>query len=398
MQETTTPKWIQELQESSWELELLISGGAIFSLIQASGFFIDAVQSLKITTWLPGMDLFLLLGVLGIQVLTLSFGLHLVLRAVWVALVCVTYLYPGGAAPERVRWRRPFRSAAPSGSYLHLLIVRFNRVCATVMFLAIISTLLLGGLMLIVGVTLMLPGLFISIRPPGWYYLYTDVLVGILVLYLLDLVGFGALRRVPVLAEVLFPVFWLFDRISLRVVIQPALWLFASHVPRLRMAGLLAAFMAVALLYSYAVLYQSLHLPNAFDRRTYRRQMAPGPLMLHGTYRDELNGEPLRGASIPSKLIDKPFLELFMVYRKEFDRDLLERPDTDYLSELVVVSIDDSVYQRVDWYPTRKQTNDQLGITAMLPIGKLRVGPHRLLITSRVDSTRRQTIPFWKTE
>jgi len=54
----TTPKWIRELQETSWNLEFLISGGAIFSLVQASSFFAELVQSLKITAWLPGTDFF----------------------------------------------------------------------------------------------------------------------------------------------------------------------------------------------------------------------------------------------------------------------------------------------------------------------------------------------------
>ena len=31
------PKWLKQIMENSWELELLISGGAIFSLFQLSG-------------------------------------------------------------------------------------------------------------------------------------------------------------------------------------------------------------------------------------------------------------------------------------------------------------------------------------------------------------------------
>lgn len=398
MQETTTPKWIRELQESSWELEFLISGGAIFSLIQASGFFTETVQSLKITAWLPGTDFFLLLGVLAIQVLTLGFGLHLLLRAFWVALVCVTYLYPQGAVPGRVRWRQPFRAVVPDESYFYALLLRLNRVCATVMFLAIISTLLLGGLMLVIVVVGTLPSLLTGIEQAAWYYWYGESFLIFLVLYVLDLVLFGALRRVPGLAWLVFPAFWLFDRVSLRVVIQPALWLFVSHVSRLRMAGFLVAFMAVALSYSYAVIYQDLHLPNVFDRRTHRTLLAPGPVLVHGAYRDEMNGQPLRGASIPSKFIDKPFLEVFLIYRKEYERGLLKLKSAKYLSDLVVVSIDDTLRQKTVWYPTYNQANDQMGITAMVPVGNLSVGPHQLFLSSRGDSAHQQVIPFWKTE
>lgn len=215
---------------------------------------------------------------------------------------------------------------------------------------------------------------------------------------MLDLVLFGALRRVPGLVWALFPAFWLFDRLSLRVVLQPALWLFASHVPRLRTFGLLAAFMSVALAYSYAVIYKDLHLPNLFDRRIYRDQLAPGPMLQAGLYRDELEGQPLRGVSLPSKLIDKPFLEVYLIYRKEYEQGLAELDSVRYLSDLVLVGIDDSLYRRSAWYPTRKVANDQMGITAMLPVGHLAVGPHQLFVASRTDSTRRQLIPFWKTE
>ena len=395
---STTPKWIRELQETSWNLEFLISGGAIFTLVQASGYFAETVQSLKITTALPGTDFFLLLGVLAIQVLTLGFGLHLLLRSFWVALVCVTYLYPDGAAPGRIRWRRPFRAPTPDGSYFYDLLVRLNRVCATVMFLAISSTLLLGGLMLVVAVLGTLPSLFVRDVLQGWYYWYGEIFLLFLVLYILDLLLFSALRRTPGLSWLVFPVFWLFDWVSLRVVLQPALTLFVSHVPRRRLAALFAGFLAVALVCSYGILYHDLRLPNVLDQRSYREQLAPGSLLLQGVYRDEMQGRLLRGASLPSKFIDKPFMEVFLVYRKEYDEDIAGTDSVRYLSDLVRISIDDSLYRHLDWYPTRNQANDQLGITAMVPMRQLQVGPHQLVLTSRADTVRRQVIPFWKTQ
>ena len=35
------PQWLKELQENSWEVELLISGGAISALIQADIALLD---------------------------------------------------------------------------------------------------------------------------------------------------------------------------------------------------------------------------------------------------------------------------------------------------------------------------------------------------------------------
>lgn len=397
-QDNSTPEWLQKLQESSWELELLLSGGAIFTLLQAASFFAEAVQSLNVTTSLPNTGLFLLIGMLGIQVLTLGFGLHLLLRALWVALVCVTYLYPQGARPERVRWRRPFRSAPPSSEYFYGLLTKLNRTCATVMFLAIISTMLLGGLLIVFIVLAWLPAIYIGHAEPFQYLWYFRGLLLVVVLYLLDMTLFGALRRVPGLVWLLFPAFWLLDRLTLRIVFQPALWLFASHVSRGRMIGLLTMFMGFTLILSYTLIYQDLHLPKIFDRRTHRFKMAPGPELLQENYLDEMAGQPVRGTAIASKYVDKPFLEVFIVYRKEFEQDVEKRDSVQYLSDIVGLAIDDSLYQRVDWYPTRKKATDQWGITALVPIGHLALGPHQLLIGSRVDSSRQQLIPFWKVE
>jgi len=345
-----------------------------------------------------GYRLFLLLGELAIQVLTLGFGLHLLLRALWVALVCVTYLYPAGAAPESVHWRKPFWTNVPNGSYFYDLLVRLNRACATIMFMAIISTLLLGGLMLLVVILGTFPSLFTTSTQYGWYYWYGQFFLAFLVLYILDLLLFGAFRRTPVLVWLVFPVFWLFDRVSLRVVVQPALWLFVSHVSRWRMAGLLAVFMVGALTYSYAVISKDLHLPNILDRRSYRNALASNPPLVYGTYRDEMNGQPQRGASIPSKFIDKPYLELFVIYHKNYDEDMLAVDSARYLSDLIVVSIDSVVQKKVAWYPTYNQANDQLGITGMVPVKQLKPGFHQLLLTGRVGGSRHLIIPFWKIE
>jgi len=42
--EYSIPKWLRRLQENSWEMELLISGGAIFSLFQLSDLYVDFIS------------------------------------------------------------------------------------------------------------------------------------------------------------------------------------------------------------------------------------------------------------------------------------------------------------------------------------------------------------------
>jgi len=65
-EENRYPAWLQNLQENSWELELLISGGAVFSLIQLPDYLWGWLNTVKIQTSLPGFSLFLICGILGI--------------------------------------------------------------------------------------------------------------------------------------------------------------------------------------------------------------------------------------------------------------------------------------------------------------------------------------------
>ena len=66
------PKWVKSVQENSWELELLISGGAIFSLYQLSEFYIDWIQHIRMTNHFAGAGMLLMIGMFGIKILTLG--------------------------------------------------------------------------------------------------------------------------------------------------------------------------------------------------------------------------------------------------------------------------------------------------------------------------------------
>jgi hypothetical protein len=57
------PKWLKKLQENSWELELLISGGAIFSLFQLTDVFLNWMNALGALNRIPGTLLMMVTGV-----------------------------------------------------------------------------------------------------------------------------------------------------------------------------------------------------------------------------------------------------------------------------------------------------------------------------------------------
>ena len=149
------PDWLKRLQENSWELELLISGGAIFSLFQLADFFINWVQIIRMNNHLPGMAIILMIGMVGIKMLNLGFILHLILRAYWIALICINYVYPNGINPSRLKLRKPFKIREVKEGNLKSQILRVDNFCGTVLYLTITSVVVILGLIL--GVICLIP-------------------------------------------------------------------------------------------------------------------------------------------------------------------------------------------------------------------------------------------------
>jgi hypothetical protein len=90
----------------TWEVELLISGVAVFAMLQLPGWLDDAMFSLR-----PRLDdsLQMLLMMVyvyakgAVLILALTFVLHLLLRARWIALVGLHSVYPDGIRWEKLR-------------------------------------------------------------------------------------------------------------------------------------------------------------------------------------------------------------------------------------------------------------------------------------------------------
>jgi hypothetical protein len=207
MKENQTPEWLHNLQESSWELELLISGGAIFSLIQASDFLIESVQSIKITTGLVGTDMLLLLATFGVKILTVGFILHLALRAFWVSLVCANYAYPTGVKTSKIKWKRPFKINVTENSDLYDLILSTNKLCSMVMYLSIISSFILAGYILVAFLLLSLPSVLFNFELGAGWERYFSIFSWVSFFYFIDLFTFGGLRKIPYLSYLLYPFF-----------------------------------------------------------------------------------------------------------------------------------------------------------------------------------------------
>lgn len=95
--ETVLSKWLNKLQEESWNLELLISGFAIFGLFRLADFIqlkfalihanpVENLQSAWIMTSLLSMSAF------GVYIFILCLLIHVFLRGLWIGAIGLRYV------------------------------------------------------------------------------------------------------------------------------------------------------------------------------------------------------------------------------------------------------------------------------------------------------------------
>jgi hypothetical protein len=401
--EPKIPKWLKSLQENSWELELLISGGAIFSLFKFADLYLDWRTSLSIHTSLPGTNLLFLIGLIGINILTLGFSIHLLTRAYWLALVCINYVFPNGIDTDKIKWKKPYRIELSANENLKELITRVDRYCGIIVFTSIISIFALAGIMLLFAILFSIMVLF------GHSFL-REILMTLwfvfTLLYIVDFISFGSFRRIPLISYLTFPFFTLFDTIILRKHYQPALFMFNTNIKKLKFSLLAFAFLGAAITLSYLSVYNIMHWPNLFDQREYKWNMAKNPWVSYKYYKDQHTVGKYYPVYIDKKVQVGNLMEVYLSYEKYFDSILDKMSNSNSkvtLAQALKVNIDSVEIKSLEWYPTQINEKQRFGISCFIPIDNFANGQHLLIIENsyQMDSQTIEAgqiqieIPFW---
>ena len=401
--ESQIPKWLKSIQENSWELELLISGGAIFSLFQFGDLYLDWRTNLRMYTALPGTNILFLIGLIGIKILTLGFSLHLLSRAYWLALVCINYVFPSGINTEKIKWKKPYKVKHSTNENLKELITRVDKYCGTIVFTSIISVFALAGIMLLFvtlfSIMILFEESFVRELLMNMWFIFT-------LLYIVDFVTFGVFRKIPVMSYATFPFFKLFDLITLRTHYQPALFMFNTNIKRIKFSLLALVFIGTAITFSYLSVYKKMHWPNLFDQREYKWNMANNPWVSYKYYKDQHSADKYYPVYIDKKVQDGNMMEVFLSYEKNFDFILEEISNSDpnfTLAQALEVYIDSTEIKSLEWFPTSINDNQNFGISCFIQTDNFNNGQHILIIENSeeienqsIDARPMQIrIPFW---
>jgi len=428
---------LRELTAQSWNLELVISGAALFAVLQLPDLLGQAFDYFQynVTTTRAGVQGALPLLAYSMMnamcyVLFLAFLTNFVMRAFWVGLVGLLAVYPTGIQYERIPFSTPYaqKRMADGLGPLDRYILRLDQRCNVVFAVAFLFVIFLVAVAGAYVVVLLVSSVLRPMIPPEIRHILTLGSYAFFAIFLLvnTVLGLPSVKANPTAAKLQYQLtttskvmFWgMYTPFSFIVNT------FYSHLPYGKILRAIGIFGVVFLVVIAVELLANL---SRVDRRVSLNQRYLYSTRLDSLYSnpacydDQLaDGEYVSTAAIQSDVIEDPFIRIFIAYPKNLDTlltkvvkepvwsDSLPRAEKrrqfaqwshQQLSGLLQITVNDSVYRRPDLLFARRGEQQQQGWKTVLIPSNLRTGKNTIRISLRTDSLAKPhdltTIPFW---
>lgn len=425
-------KLLEKLQEESWQLELLISGFAIFGLFTAYDsvvfYFNEAVatgQDYKRAAF----------TVIRISCIILIFSLlvHVLLRGLWIGALGLRYV-SGEIDYEELNYSEKFTR------YLKKKVGSFDKYIATLenycsiifaaSFLLIFYVLAMTCIISTIG--FIGNNIISSDWLPEWVSLWMGIplmlfIVFGMILTFIDYITQGFLKRKKWISKIYFPFYWVFSFITLSFLYRPIVYNFLDNKFGRRFTLILfPLFIIVAL--SFSLQY---NFSNYFSS-----EIASGDYISNSENYEDLIDEKtgfIDNAVIQSKVIKENYIKLFVPYSESiedrvfyFNQGLKPEKDIrgldtevfssgdnvfinrDSLRREYLVTFNKIYYTKIDTtivdseFIVSQTKKGTLGFETFLPADNLTKGKHilefkRIGLNNNNDTIYRSLtkIPFW---
>ncbi|WP_323788096.1 hypothetical protein [Psychroserpens sp.] len=352
-------KLLKRLQEESWQLELIISGFAIFGLITAIGPISEAANIAQSKQQLV-LTIVLGIAVVSCAILIFNLLLHVVLRGLWIGTLGLRYV-SGDIDYDSLNYSEKFTK------YLKKKVGSFDKYVAT---LENYCSIIFAVSFLLIFYVLALTFTILSIVLVATQIIDNDALpetlrtiVGVvfilffifgMVLTFIDFITQGWLKKKKWISKFYFPVYWVFSFITLSFLYRPLVYNFLDNKFGKRLSFvLLPVYLAILVLSSFH--YRS---SNYFDNVDFSSETTARRI----NYLDVLNeNEHVDEFAISSKVVTTPYLNIFMELTDNVENNVFNynpdlRPENDKrgLRSNMIVTGD------INWSTIRKRQKDYL--------------------------------------
>ncbi len=438
-------KWLTQLQQESWNLELLISGFSIFLLMNAGEHIIDLMEYFDLHSDQNNGSNSLMIASLGITylatiVLTINLIIHVFLRGFWIGTIGLR------SVQEKTNFEKlkytPFFTEKLKKKVLNLddLLVRLDTICSVIFSFTFLVIFMFFSVFLYILFIAVVDTLYSTIENfvgADYHYVF-DVFMSILfmlilltsTIYLIDTLSLGFFKRQKWFQKIYYPIYVFYGYITLSGIYRGIYYHLASRFSKRIVMMLLIAYVLLFALYPMHKYEQYPFYPdNETNNKLYQNR-----------YDDRRQDQHyIKYASIPSMNIDQNFLPLFIRYNIG-DNETIQQLCTDYqpsksvgiisgikishnginlstpyveeknpekllncLSQLYTIYLNDSLVINPEFYYYSQPIMDEKGIQTMLSIQHLPKGKNEIKVTRKeyddvdeilndVEYTR---IPFW---
>jgi len=408
--------WLQRLQEGSWEPEILISGIVLYGLFQLFPLIAELDHYLEhygLIIFSSGNINESITALLTVSVVWLITGFisHLLLRSVWAAFIGLSYVYGEGVQLHRLKLGPRFHRHLSGKLEYEPQIIRLEKICSSLFAISFLIFMNLLGLLFFVMLFSSLIAIWMEFFPEQYDFTWLDwVLIPVLLIYLLDYLTLGWLKRLPYFSKAYYPLYRVMGLMTLAPLYRNIYYGFATNQKPWKVILFLATFTISSIV---GVRYLQESASRGSTARTspqlaldLRPALDASGAMYPGHYRDQMgDDEPSNKIWIPSARVEGQVLEAFVVHRTT-DEERLIKPSCHYdsLSQLEGIDLDSlklaclkQFYQlKVDnqevdaeiYYLVNRQTR-QDGLMSYLDISSLPRGGHVLSLYYRFFSESR---------
>jgi hypothetical protein len=427
-------KLLQKLQEESWQLELIISGFAIFGLFSALEpirIWIREAQNNQET--FTGITL----TVVSVSMAILLFNLllHVILRGLWIGALGLRYV-SGDIDYDELKYSPKFTN------YLRKKIGSFDKYIATLEnYCSVIFAISFLLIFYVLAITFTITAIALTANYiidndnlPNWASngvgipLVFIIVIG-MILTFIDFVTQGFFKKKQWLSKIYFPIYWIFSFITLSFLYRPLVYNFLDNKFGRRLSFILVPVYILILLLTSLKYERSNYIKSSdYSNSTYASKK---------NYEDMLSkeGQFIKTVAIPSKVIKDSYLKVFMVFSdgiedRIFSRNEELKPEKDLRGLTSDIQFSNSrlsfrkkdslksqylkTFNKIYWVviDSTKYTSDfilgesntietEFGFESYIDIKDLSLGKHILKIQrdsyNKKDTTITNiaTIPFW---
>lgn len=312
-------KLLDKLQEDSWQLELLISGFAIFGLFQA----LEPISHRILLAQFDSNHFFVFILVViyfSLQILIFNLVLHVLLRGLWVGSLGLRYVF-GEIDFDELNYGEQFTSYLKKkvGSF-DTYIRKLENICSTIFAISFLLIFYIFSFFIISFIAL-----GFNINVPEWAipivrFLFVLFTIGALLSFF-DFITQGLLKKYKWSAKIYFPFYWVFSLLTLSFIYRPLVYNILDNKKGRKIS--------LALIPFYFIIYFVFHLNyQKSNFITPESTKFSNSIIANGSnYEDEIEANKnifINEFAIQSKVITEPYLKLVMPLNNKLEDDLFE--------------------------------------------------------------------------